>query len=335
MTRPGLLLSTTTRSPSLAASRTLWVTNSTVSDRSAQIRSSSSCSRSRVIASSAPNGSSISSTSASWRERPGERDPLPHAAGQLVRPLVGEVAEVHGLEQLGRRCLRSSLGTRLARSASSTFLRAVSHGNSAGSWNMIDDPPAAGVDLTRCGRVQAGDDRQQRGLAAAGRADQADELARARRSATAGRRPGPRPGRGRRPWRPRSSVIAASRPRAPCRWRVQAGAATRAPRYRWSTLMNSPAAGRAAFSSVFSGPRSYRPGRFVTGLSRPTETACCASAASEEAIGSLVKVICLNDGRHDARVQALAEQRGQFGVGRRLGAWRVAVDVVVRPRSGP
>ena len=34
--------------------------------RSAQIRSSSSCSRSRVIASSAPNGSSMSSTSASW-----------------------------------------------------------------------------------------------------------------------------------------------------------------------------------------------------------------------------------------------------------------------------
>ena len=63
--RPGRLLSRMTRSPSRAASRTLWVTNSTVSVRSAQIRSSSSCSRSLVIASSAPNGSSISSTSAS------------------------------------------------------------------------------------------------------------------------------------------------------------------------------------------------------------------------------------------------------------------------------
>ena len=34
-------------------------------------------------------------------QRAGQRDPLPHAAGQLVRPLVGEAAEPHGVEQLG------------------------------------------------------------------------------------------------------------------------------------------------------------------------------------------------------------------------------------------
>ena len=33
----------------------------------------------------------------------------------------------------------------------------------------------------------------------------------------------------------------------------------------------------------------------LTGVSRPTATACLASVASEEAMGSLVKVICLND----------------------------------------
>ena len=33
----------------------------------------------------------------------------------------------------------------------------------------------------------------------------------------------------------------------------------------------------------------------LTGWSSPTATACLASVASEEAMGSLVKVICLND----------------------------------------
>src|SRR5262249_34484253 len=51
----------------------------------------------------------------------------------------------------------------------------------------------------------------------------------------------------------------------------------------------------AALSCAFSGPRSYRLGRFCTGVSRPTDTACCASAASEDEIGSLVKVMALND----------------------------------------
>src|ERR1022692_4735438 len=33
--------------------------------------------------------------------------------------------------------------------------------------------------------------------------------------------------------------------------------------------------------------------RLLTGLTKPTATACCASVSSEDAMGSLVKVICL------------------------------------------
>ena len=42
------------------------------------------------------------------RERAGERDPLAHAARELVRSRLGEVAEVHHLEQLSVRVRRSS-----------------------------------------------------------------------------------------------------------------------------------------------------------------------------------------------------------------------------------
>ena len=64
--RPGREDSSTTRWPSRTASRTLCVTNRTDTFVSRQIRVSSSCSTSRVIASSAANGSSISSTWLSW-----------------------------------------------------------------------------------------------------------------------------------------------------------------------------------------------------------------------------------------------------------------------------
>ena len=137
MTRPGLLDSTTTRSPSRTASRTLCVTNSTVRPRSMQIRSSSSCSRSLVMASSAPNGSSMSSTSASWWPAPGPARPAGAcrrtaraAACRRSRP----GAPLPAVPRPGLR--RAFLAMPLGRSASSTFLAAVSHGNRAGSWNM-------------------------------------------------------------------------------------------------------------------------------------------------------------------------------------------------------
>ena len=63
--RPGPGDITTTRSARKIASSIEWVTNITLRPVRCQISSSSSCRRSRVMASSAPNGSSISTSSAS------------------------------------------------------------------------------------------------------------------------------------------------------------------------------------------------------------------------------------------------------------------------------
>ena len=48
---------------------------------------------------------------AALRERPGEGDALAHAAGELVRAPVAELAEVHEVEQLAAtRCRALGLG---------------------------------------------------------------------------------------------------------------------------------------------------------------------------------------------------------------------------------
>ena len=67
---------------------------------------------------------------------------------------------------------------------SSTFCRAVSHGSRHGDWNTIARSAPGPIDLRAVdddaaeGRpVEAGDDRQHRGLAAAGVAEDRDELA--------------------------------------------------------------------------------------------------------------------------------------------------------------
>ena len=71
------------------------------------------------------------------RERARQRHPLAHAAGELVRQLAPE----RGRGSRGRavrrpsRC-RSARGTLRIFSGSSTLPRAVSHGNSADSWNI-------------------------------------------------------------------------------------------------------------------------------------------------------------------------------------------------------
>ena len=178
MTRPGRLLSTMTRSPSRAASRTLWVTNSTVSVRSAQIRSSSSCSRSRVIASSAPNGSSISSTSASWASARARatrcRMPPDSSCGRLSPKPPSRTAPA--ARRSRRR--RSARGTPLARSASSTLRPRRQPREQRGLLEHQRRPGRPTVSTwPDGGRVQPGHQGQQRALAAAGRADQADELA--------------------------------------------------------------------------------------------------------------------------------------------------------------
>ncbi len=128
-------------------------------------------------------------------ERPGQRDPLAHAAGQLVGPLASpKPLEVHEVEQLGRpaACARRCAARRAAGAPARRCPRTVSHGNSAASWNIrvVRPPRTRRVPGRRA--VEAGDEVEQRGLAAAGGADEADELARLRRRATTGRAPAPR-----------------------------------------------------------------------------------------------------------------------------------------------
>jgi len=63
---PGRGVITSTRSARNTASLVEWVMNTTVLRRSIQMRCNSTFIASRVIASSAPNGSSIKSSAGSW-----------------------------------------------------------------------------------------------------------------------------------------------------------------------------------------------------------------------------------------------------------------------------
>ena len=56
---------------------------------------------SRSFLSSAASGSSSSSSFGFFDQRTRQRDPLPLAAGELVRLALGELAELHQLEHLG------------------------------------------------------------------------------------------------------------------------------------------------------------------------------------------------------------------------------------------
>ena len=177
--RPGRLDSSTTRSARRTASRTLWVTKMTVRSVSRQIRSSSSWSRSRVMASRAPNGSSISRIRRSWARARARatrwRMPPESSWGRLVaKPsrrtssssslgpgLAGGLADARGGAGPARRC-----GSTL------------SQGNSAASWNIRVASPAGPFDPAGRRPVQPGDQVEQGALATAGRPDEADELAR-------------------------------------------------------------------------------------------------------------------------------------------------------------
>ena len=66
----------------------------------AQMRSSSMFIRSRVISSSAPNGSSMSRSAGSNEKCARNRDALLHAAGQLPGMVVLEAAELDQVEHL-------------------------------------------------------------------------------------------------------------------------------------------------------------------------------------------------------------------------------------------
>src|SRR5471032_1174621 len=136
-TRPGRADITTTRSASTTASVIEWVTNSTVLGRSLQIRNSSSVISSRVSASSAPNGSSISRMSGSCTSARqiatrccmppdssrGERRSKPARPTSLTN-----AAALSALVE-SMRCIM--------RSGNSTLSMTLAHGSRVGAWKTM------------------------------------------------------------------------------------------------------------------------------------------------------------------------------------------------------
>src|ERR1700687_745921 len=113
--RPGERVITTTLSDRYTASSTEWVTNSTVLRSRSQILSRSFCSRVRVCASSAPNGSSISSTPGGLARVPAQPAALRlgfHVLHALLARAVHHIAE-HALPGKQRKLLehRPAIGT--------------------------------------------------------------------------------------------------------------------------------------------------------------------------------------------------------------------------------
>ena len=100
--RPGRADMTTTRVDRKTASGMLWVTNTMVVPVRRQMLMSSAFIRSRVISSSAPNGSSISSSFGSNDSARAIADSLLHPARQLPGMAVGECLELDELEEVGR-----------------------------------------------------------------------------------------------------------------------------------------------------------------------------------------------------------------------------------------
>ena len=123
-----------TRSPRRTASRTSWVTKRIVNPASIQSRSTSSWRMSRVMASSDPNGSSMSSTSARWasaraRETRCRMPPDSSCGRRSPNP-----CRCTSSSSSATRCRRSVRGTPARVIGSSILAAAVSQGKSAASW---------------------------------------------------------------------------------------------------------------------------------------------------------------------------------------------------------
>ena len=154
--------------------------------RSFQMRSSSSCRVARVSASSALNGSSISSTLGLHGQPAGHRHALAHAARELARALGGGRRQVDERDELLGEPRRAAAGWPgfTASTARATFSYTVIHGSSEYCWKTMPrsgpgsrDRRAVEDDAAGVGRQEAGDQRDQRGLAGARVADDGDELA--------------------------------------------------------------------------------------------------------------------------------------------------------------
>ena len=177
--RPGRLDSSTTRSPSRTASRTLCVTKSTV-------RLVLPPDALELVVQDVA-GHRVERAERLVHQQDVARPARAHAASATrcrMPPesswgrLVANSREVHELEQFvaARPALRCGRHRRAAAPAR-CCLGAVSHGNSAASWNMSAVRPADVDGARRSGWSRPGDEVEQRALAAARRAEEADELA--------------------------------------------------------------------------------------------------------------------------------------------------------------
>ena len=184
--RPSFI--TATRSLMLSASSWSWVTNTNVIPTSSCSALSSIRSCLRILASSAPERLVEQQHGGAQHQRPGERDALLLAAGQLLRRRAAELAELDQLERLldaparprrarpcggagrRRRCrTRSGAGT--ARSSGRPCGRCARCGGTE-----LTSTPSSRISPA-VGRSKPGDHPQRRRLAAARRAEQREELA--------------------------------------------------------------------------------------------------------------------------------------------------------------
>ena len=197
--RPGRLLMMHSTSPTMSASSMSWVTKTTARRLSAIRLPSISCISTRVWASSAPNGSSISNTCGVGGEGARNRHALLHAAGELLRVRSLEAVELHlrdpgahdrvALRAVGyhdgasrTRCCGSRCATGTAR-IPGTPCRGPAPGSSTSRPSTSTWPES--------GRMNPGDRAQHGGLAAPGRAEKTYGLARRARRGSRRRRHAP------------------------------------------------------------------------------------------------------------------------------------------------
>ena len=128
------------------------------------------------------------------REGAREADALPHAGRQLGRPLVQRVAEADQRRGSARRSPRARVAARcgvdlvdaeqhvLERGQPRQQARRLEHDAAIGARARRSPCRPTMIAAARSASMQAGDHRQHRRLAAAGVADEADELALGRAS---------------------------------------------------------------------------------------------------------------------------------------------------------
>ena len=176
-----------TRSLMLSASSWSWVTKRKVMPTSRWIALSSACIACRSLRSSAASGSSSSSTLGSVDQRAGQRDALPLTAGQPARLLLAAVAELDQLEHLGDAPVeRGPVETPAAQAEADVAADVEVLEEGVALEDRVDvalvrgragDVLAADEDRAGGRVAEAGDHPQRRGLAAARRAEQGEELA--------------------------------------------------------------------------------------------------------------------------------------------------------------